>query len=817
MKKLIILLGLLIVGIVSAFSQTNKPSYLTGQKWMIPKTGVGVDSAIVYQMVNKNTLGLAGFMCVSGTDTAYFLLNGSAITQIYSSKGNASIELNRYGKDDINITSDAGAYNEGYLYIDSVSAQIGITASLPQQTRVYCSPLNITFMAGATTILTIDVTKVEFEKNGYFKNGATFEDSLVILDATKVDSTLIYDNGTTSIIKAIDNPLTISTLSNKTLKLESGSTAISIINASDQIDFENSAGSPFNVTNTAITIGGDYTEPFNTQVNDLRTDSLAVVDGTGADSILIYDNGTTAWINPENNLFIANVNQIQGKTAYGGQISFGVNNGDTMQIAENIILNNGTTGFIGNIYPYYNNLFDFGSSTKAWRNGYFSNSVGIGVSPITALTVGSTLTTSPRGIMSWQANTGTQGARMHMRKSRGTFAASTILTTGDTLGRILWSGCTANNTFTESASINVFSTGTVAATRMPSIMTFNVSTDAAPSVPTERMRIRNDGYVGIGATTGITSMLTVGNGGNITTNVPPQIYIRSYSTSGGIAQLLGEWPGTNNWAIGHADGTNSYLRIGLAQAGTGTTTAWNADQTPIKVFIGGGLSIGGVTTAMNYSLSFGGTVARTIGMERHTTAETAGNNLTISAGSCTSGANKKGGGMLVNAPGVSTSAAFSSVRTQRLTRYAIGVSATTDNTLLDAIITPSEKNLVDNTNDTLFSVSIVATQTDSIVAGNFVYDVLTTKTGEVQAESGNMNFCGVVKDGVATVSTPSGSVFVQSLSSGSLTGTWALTWNNTTKLFYMIVKYDSSLDPTAGTMKMYYNLHNGCRGAVTQF
>lgn len=56
------------------------------------------------------------------------------------------------------------------------------------------------------------------------------------------------------------------------------------------------------------------------------------------------------------------------------------------------------------------------------------------------------------------------------------------------------------------------------------------------------------------------------------------------------------------------------------------------------------------TTAPSYDISFTGQAAKTIGLERHTTSNTAGSALTISAGSATSGAtNKNGGGLVLSA------------------------------------------------------------------------------------------------------------------------------------------------------------------------
>lgn len=55
-------------------------------------------------------------------------------------------------------------------------------------------------------------------------------------------------------------------------------------------------------------------------------------------------------------------------------------------------------------------------------------------------------------------------------------------------------------------------------------------------------------------------------------------------------------------------------------------------------------NIGIKTTTPSYLLSLGGTATRTIGMERMTTAATAGQNLTLLAGGAVSGGTDLNGG-----------------------------------------------------------------------------------------------------------------------------------------------------------------------------
>lgn len=124
--------------------------------------------------------------------------------------------------------------------------------------------------------------------------------------------------------------------------------------------------------------------------------------------------------------------------------------------------------------------------------------LGIGTpSPVTKLQVVDTITTSPRGIMSSQYNDGTDGARLHLRKGRGTLSAPSTVVSGDLLGRIVGSGYDGSS-YLEMAAIDFYTSGTIASTRIPSEIRFNTATDAAPSVLTERVRINNAGNLGIG-------------------------------------------------------------------------------------------------------------------------------------------------------------------------------------------------------------------------------------------------------------------------------------------------------------------------------
>jgi len=124
-----------------------------------------------------------------------------------------------------------------------------------------------------------------------------------------------------------------------------------------------------------------------------------------------------------------------------------------------------------------------------------NNRLGIGTtSPTTELQVVSTSASDPRGFMTSQYSTDNLAARMHYRKSRGTFGSPSTIVVGDMLGRTRYSGYDGTS-FLQMASIDVGTSGTIGTGRIPTYMTFSTATDAATSVLTERMRITASGLI----------------------------------------------------------------------------------------------------------------------------------------------------------------------------------------------------------------------------------------------------------------------------------------------------------------------------------
>jgi len=91
------------------------------------------------------------------------------------------------------------------------------------------------------------------------------------------------------------------------------------------------------------------------------------------------------------------------------------------------------------------------------------------------------------------------GANLVFRKTRDTTpTGATVVQSGDSLGNIYWMGTDGTNAIA-AAQITVAVDGTPGANDMPGRLVFSTTADGASS-PTERMRISNNGYVGINGT-----------------------------------------------------------------------------------------------------------------------------------------------------------------------------------------------------------------------------------------------------------------------------------------------------------------------------
>ena len=136
-----------------------------------------------------------------------------------------------------------------------------------------------------------------------------------------------------------------------------------------------------------------------------------------------------------------------------------------------------------------------------------------------------------------------------------------------------------------------------------------------------------------------------------------------------------------NYAL---SGSPRNLTVGTYSAGNLIFGTNNVER--MRILSTGNVGIG--TTTPTNLLSLGGNSARTFWLERHTTSNTAGNSLTITAGGATSGATDKAGGNLLLQGGLSTGTGESGVS---IYGCVAGASGTTDRTQTIAIQTLGNK------------------------------------------------------------------------------------------------------------------------------
>lgn len=121
---------------------------------------------------------------------------------------------------------------------------------------------------------------------------------------------------------------------------------------------------------------------------------------------------------------------------------------------------------------------------------------------------------------------------------------------------------------------------------------------------------------------------------------------------------------------------NGVAKMALSTTGglsLGDTAYTSVNPGAGAMIIQGNVGIG--TAVATNLLSLGGNAARIIWTERHLTADTAGNNLTLRVGGATAGATDKNGGNLILQSGTPTGSGYSSVL---INAVAAGASGTTD-------------------------------------------------------------------------------------------------------------------------------------------
>jgi hypothetical protein len=208
-------------------------------------------------------------------------------------------------------------------------------------------------------------------------------------------------------------------------------------------------------------------------------------------------------------------------------------------------------------------------------------------------------------------------------------------------------------------------------------------------------------------------------------------------------------------------------------------------------------------TSNVYALS--GQGAGGLYMYRHTTANTAGNALTIESGGATSAATDKAAGDLVLKTGLSTGTGGANVRIQTMTRALS--TGTSDNTATDRIIVTSPKSLTNNSATNILSLTLAA---GSTIGGIIRYTIEVTNGTDYQVETGQVIVSGYNKAGAFGVTVTEVNS-QQNLSTGTLATTWAISSANPAVIS---INANSSLTPSTGYPRITFAYENFTQQAV---
>lgn len=243
----------------------------------------------------------------------------------------------------------------------------------------------------------------------------------------------------------------------------------------------------------------------------------------GASGTVTQDNSSLFWDGGNKRLGIGTTSPTGGKLHVSG--------GDIFLESGNKFVVNGNSG--GNNYLWSPNVASprlgiFAGGIEKISVNYSDGNVGIGTtSPSYPLDVQSSSAFQARLFHS--SNNQYDGSALMMSRTRGTLAANTAVTSGDTIGGIYFRAHDGAGTGTTNSSVEVSAGENHSGTNRGTYMIFETTTNGSAS-RSEKMRIHSNGNVGIGTMTpayvlsvyraaaGVTTNIESGSSGSVVQN-----------------------------------------------------------------------------------------------------------------------------------------------------------------------------------------------------------------------------------------------------------------------------------------------------------
>lgn len=273
-----------------------------------------------------------------------------------------------------------------------------------------------------------------------------------------------------------------------------------------------------------------------------------------------------------------------------------------------------------------------------------TGNVGIGTtSPIGKFEVAADGATQI-GAFSVYSDNSTHEPLFYLRRGRGTLASPLALQDGDIIGTMRWAGQYGSsiNQYTTAAKIEGIARGAFTGSNTPTDLAF-YTTPPSSATPVERMRILNNGNIGIGTTApasllavGASSQFRIDSSGNLTsiTITTGGIDGSNFDASGTLAVGSG-----NAFQVDSSGNISSSGTTGISLSGAAAGLSFSSATGPHQITTGGisnlalmpGGNVGiGITDPSSYKLQVSGSVGGT-------TIYQNGNQVCDTSGNCGSG------------------------------------------------------------------------------------------------------------------------------------------------------------------------------------